>query len=263
MKNIKIRKLILLLFDIAMFTFSYAFIYYVLNANHFFKIENPVDGFMYYMIMVICITVVRFFFRTYGSIWRYAETLDYLYLITADFVGYCICVLVMRLILKIAVPMYFITSVCVLSLLLVLLSRIVYRQLNIERRKYAAEKNDEKKRYVAIIGGGAAGAALLKELKSDKAHNTVPYCFIDTDKSKGGSFINGVRVINPDKGIVNTIKESPVTDIIIAVPSASAEKKQRIIADCAKTGCKVQMYEYIYDRNDGAEKNVQGSVSVT
>lgn len=254
MKNIKIRKLVLLLFDIAMFTFSYVFIYYALNVNHILKIGSRVNEFVCYLIMICCITVVRFFFRTYGSIWRYAETLEYLYLIIADFVGYCMCVLVMRLILKLAIPMYFITSVCILSLLLVLLSRIVYRQLTIERRKYAAKKNDEKKRYVAIIGGGAAGAALLKELKSDKAHNTVPYCFIDTDKNKSGSFINGVKVINPKKGIVNVIKESPITDIIIAIPSASAEKKQRIIADCAKTGCKVKMYEYIYDRNDGADK---------
>ena len=254
MKNIKLRKVILLFFDIAMFVLSYLLVYYILKANRIFEFNDPATELYYFMIMVTCTTVVRFVFRTYGSIWRYAESMDYLYLISADFFGCLLSFTVMRPIMHLKVPAFFIASICSLSLLLVLLSRITYRQLSVYRQSRRRAKGEVEDKYVAIIGAGAAGVAVLNELKNDKTHNFIPYCFIDTDTAKIGSFVQGVKVVHPDSGIAKLLKESPVTDIIIAIPSADSEKKKRIIKECAATGCKVKMYEYIFDRMEGADK---------
>lgn len=254
MKNIKMRKVILLFFDIAMFVMSYLLVYYILKANEIFEFNDPATEFYYFMIMVTCTTVVRFIFRTYGSIWRYAESMDYLYLITADFIGCLLSYTVMRPIMHLKVPAFFIASICSLSLLLVLLSRITYRQLSVYRQSRRRAKGGVEDKYVAIIGAGAAGVAVLNELKNDKTYNFIPYCFIDTDTAKTGSFVQGVKVVHPDSGIAKLLNESPVTDIIIAIPSADSEKKKRIIKECAATGCKVKMYEYVFDRLEGADK---------
>lgn len=254
MKNIKLRKVILLFFDIAMFVLSYLLVYYILKANRIFEFNDPATELYYFMIMVTCTTVVRFVFRTYGSIWRYAESMDYLYLISADFLGCLLSFTVMRPIMHLKVPAFFIASICSLSLLLVLLSRITYRQLSVYRQSRRRAKGEVEDKYVAIIGAGAAGVAVLNELKNDKTHNFIPYCFIDTDTAKIGSFVQGVKVVHPDSGIAKLLKESPVTDIIIAIPSADSEKKKRIIKECAATGCKVKIYEYIFDRMEGADK---------
>ena len=254
MKNIKLRKVILLFFDIAMFVMSYLLVYYILKANEIFEFNDPATEFYYFMIMVTCTTVVRFIFRTYGSIWRYAESMDYLYLITADFIGCLLSYTVMRPIMHLKVPAFFIASICSLSLLLVLLSRITYRQLSVYRQSRRRAKGGVEDKYVAIIGAGAAGVAVLNELKNDKTYNFIPYCFIDTDTAKTGSFVQGVKVVHPDSGIAKLLNESPVTDIIIAIPSADSEKKKRIIKECAATGCKVKMYEYVFDRLEGADK---------
>ena len=253
MKNIKLRKVILLFFDIAMFVLSYLLVYYILKANRIFEFNDPATELYYFMIMVTCTTVVRFVFRTYGSIWRYAESMDYLYLISADFLGCLLSFTVMRPIMHLKVPAFFIASICSLSLLLVLLSRITYRQLSVYRQSRRRAKGGVEDKYVAIIGAGAAGVAVLNELKNDKTHNFIPYCFIDTDTAKIGSFVQGVKVVHPDSGIAKLLKESPVTDIIIAIPSADSEKKKRIIKECTATGCKVKMYEYIFDRMEGAD----------
>lgn len=254
MKNIKLRKVILLFFDIAMFVLSYLLVYYILKANRIFEFNDPATELYYFMIMVTCTTVVRFVFRTYGSIWRYAESMDYLYLISADFLGCLLSFTVMRPIMHLKVPAFFIASICSLSLLLVLFSRITYRQLSIYRQSRRQAKGEVEDKYVAIIGAGAAGVAVLNELKNDKTHNFIPYCFIDTDTAKIGSFVQGVKVVHPDSGIAKLLKESPVSDIIIAIPSADSEKKKRIIKECAATGCKVKMYEYVFERMEGADK---------
>lgn len=254
MKNIKLRKVILLFFDIAMFVLSYLLVYYILKANRIFEFNDPATELYYFMIMVTCTTVVRFVFRTYGSIWRYAESMDYLYLISADFLGCLLSFTVMRPIMHLKVPAFFIASICSLSLLLVLFSRITYRQLSVYRQSRRQAKGEVEDKYVAIIGAGAAGVAVLNELKNDKTHNFIPYCFIDTDTAKIGSFVQGVKVVHPDSGIAKLLKESPVTDIIIAIPSADSEKKKRIIKECAATGCKVKMYEYVFERMEGADK---------
>ena len=253
MKNIKLRKVILLFFDIAMFVLSYLLVYYILKANKIFEFNDPATELYYFMIMVTCTTIVRFVFRTYGSIWRYAESMDYLYLIFADFLGCLLSFTVMRPIMHLKVPAFFIASICSLSLLLVLLSRITYRQLSVYRKSRRRAKGGVGDKYVAIIGAGAAGVAVLNELKNDKTHNFIPYCFIDTDTAKIGSFVQGVKVVHPGSGIAKLLKESPVTDIIIAIPSADSEKKKRIIKECTATGCKVKMYEYIFDRMEGAD----------
>ena len=47
---------------------------------------------------------------------------------------------------------------------------------------------------VAIVGAGQVGVLLAEELRVNKKSHYIPYCFIDTDKSKIGNKISGLKV---------------------------------------------------------------------
>ncbi len=255
MKNLNLRKIFLFLFDILMVVFSYGLVYAMLRISVVFDVGTTKEELISFSSVVVCITIARCMFRTYGSIWRYAGSMEYLFLVVADFVGFLLSVTVSYFIFKDVSHSFFVLNVSTVSLITILASRFMYRQLKIHMN-YKEKNNGANAKYVAIIGAGAAGVALLNEIKQDKNHNIIPYCFIDTDRSKAGSYLNGIKIIHSDDGdIVKILKNTPVTDIIIAIPSLSQERKNEIIKSCAKTGCKVKIYEYVYDRIEGVTKS--------
>jgi len=260
MKTFNLRKIILFFIDVLMVVFSYGFVYAALRMSTVFDVGEASAEILSFFTVVACITIARCVFRTYGSIWRYAGSMEYLYLVIADFVGFILNICVSLLIFKDISHCFFVLNVSTLSLVAVLVSRFCYRQVKIHLN-YKGKNNDSSVKYVAIIGAGAAGVALLNEIKQDKNNNIIPYCFIDTDKTKAGSYLNGIKIIySGNNDIAKIIRNTPVTDIIIAIPSLELEKKNDIIKNCAHTGCKVKIYEYVYDRIEGVAKSPKLSI---
>jgi len=80
---------------------------------------------------------------------------------------------------------------------------------------------------VVIYGAGAAGMQLASALKHDA--NYMPVAYLDDNKSLQGTVINGLRVFPPQvlEGLVN---ERKVTDVLLALPSASISARRKIIS---------------------------------
>ena len=81
-----------------------------------------------------------------------------------------------------------------------------------------------------IIGAGKAANTLLNEIfnakdspyEGDKsAAKYDPVCIIDSDKSKWGTFLHGVKVIGGNDLIIEKAKELDIEVIILAIPSLS------------------------------------------
>ncbi len=255
MLNISFRKIVLFLFDLMALIISYGLVYIVLRATVVFDVGYLPYEIIGISVFIIPITLTRLFTGVYKNIWRYAEAREYLALILADVIGALISLGAGYVIFKDLFFEFFIAASAALSLICILLARVCYRQLGVYHNIREKENVDENLKYVAIFGAGSAGVALLNELRNDKNHNILPYCFFDIDKSKAGSTIRGIKVLYEGDDIVKVLKNSPVTDIIIAIPSLDADKQRLIIQKCAKTGCKVKLYEHVYDRIDGAEKS--------
>ena len=77
-----------------------------------------------------------------------------------------------------------------------------------------------------IYGAGAAGVETAAALSMSRQYKLVGY--VDDDASKAGSTLNGARVY-PAARLAQLIAEYDVTDILLAMPSATRERRFQIL----------------------------------
>lgn len=94
---------------------------------------------------------------------------------------------------------------------------------------------------ILIVGAGEAGIALFKELKQRGFDQRI-VGFADDDKNKIGSSLNGVRVLGPVSEIINFCHDYKITDVIVAVPSASPVFITDIISSVMSCSSSINLY---------------------
>lgn len=101
----------------------------------------------------------------------------------------------------------------------------------------------KKQKKVLIIGAGDAGEKILREINDnqDLMHYDV-VGFLDDDPKKIHRYIHGVKILSKIEGVVSVAGDMDLDEIIIAVPSASAEEMRRIIDLCQKNRGVLQDY---------------------
>lgn len=88
------------------------------------------------------------------------------------------------------------------------------------------EANSKGKKRVLIYGAGAAGRQLALALRSSETHKVVG--FIDEDSTLDDTIILGVKV-KATKKVARQVKKRQVSQILLAVPSASRAKRKAIL----------------------------------
>lgn len=142
----------------------------VLPSN--LKIFSVMEILPHCMAMVVCVLLIIVLLRTYEIIWCYGDKRECLFLVAADICGCCLCFVVGRFILADSTPFMYIISAYMLSLLLVLCLRFIYRQF---KRKLQKKSGVDEKNYIAIIGSGYAGITLIDEIKCYAKSKYKPY----------------------------------------------------------------------------------------
>ncbi len=94
---------------------------------------------------------------------------------------------------------------------------------------------------ILIVGAGEAGIALFKELKQRGLDRRIAG-FADDDKGKIGSSLEGVPVLGPVSQISNYCRDYNVTDVIVAVPSASSPFISDIISSVMSFSSGINLY---------------------
>ncbi|MCL6415812.1 polysaccharide biosynthesis protein [Aestuariirhabdus sp. Z084] len=84
----------------------------------------------------------------------------------------------------------------------------------------------DKRTPVAIYGAGDAGFQLLSAL--ERSSELLPLAFIDDDRSLAGRVIAGLRVYTP-KHIEQLISETGCQEVLLALPSATRQRRREII----------------------------------
>ena len=87
-------------------------------------------------------------------------------------------------------------------------------------------KSEGSPARLLIYGAGAAGVETAAALSMSRQYKLVGY--VDDDASKVGSTLNGARVYSAAR-LPELIAEHVVTDILLAMPSASRERRFRIL----------------------------------
>jgi FlaA1/EpsC-like NDP-sugar epimerase len=80
---------------------------------------------------------------------------------------------------------------------------------------------------VLIYGAGMAGVQLVTML--EHAGEYLPLFFVDDDPGLQGTELNGLRVVAPER-IDELVERHGITEILLAIPSASRPRRREIIA---------------------------------
>lgn len=112
-------------------------------------------------------------------------------------------------------------------------------------------KYSESPKNVLIIGAGSLGRLVIDEMKKETGAVFKPIGVIDDDRSKLGTYINGVKVLGNRNDIKNIVENQSVDLILIAIASISSDEKKKIIEVCHETKVKVKIMPGVYEMIDG------------
>jgi FlaA1/EpsC-like NDP-sugar epimerase len=144
--------------------------------------------------------------------------------------------LINELFLEKALPLAALAIYWALALLYVGGSRLLARQLLIQRPR-------ESER-VAIFGAGEAGARLAASLFAGR--DFLPVGFIDDNRALWGSVIHGVEVYAPGQ-LPDLVETFSVRRVLLAMPSVNHRRRREILASLEPLGVHVQTVPDIGD----------------
>ena len=202
--------------------------------------------FRYALINIVVTLGLFWLFRLYHSLWKYAGIEE------LTNVAYACAVSAAAqwggmMVLGVHVPRSFHPLYLGFLLFLVAASRFAYRFLRALNNRY---RNDRKRRTM-IIGAGEAANAIIKEINNSQYLDGKIVCAIDDNRSKIGSYIQGVKVTGTREDILDMVNKYEVTDIIIAIPSYSKEHLKPILDICKQTECSLKILPGMYQLING------------
>ena len=231
------RKQIVFLMDLFIVNFVYFVMIYWVPIRNGTLITEIFTWIPNLTLMIVCLCGFLWASKSYDSLWRYAETDEYISLIFMGGLAYVVYFLIQKILPIPKIPS--VLSLCIysMSLLLMMTARFIYRK---SRRKVTS-RNQGKKVRCAIIGAGNAGVALLNEMKNNVSNHYQPVCFFDDDPEKVGKFIHGIEVKGKIDMMPLLLRNTMVTEIIFAIPSANPTRRKEILEMCSTLHCHVKV----------------------
>lgn len=181
----------------------------------------------------------------YDSVWAYAGVEELLSVIFVSFLSADGMYLGMKL-LHYNMPRSYYVLYFFFFMVLLMASRFSYRILRRGNHFYQNRLGKGIESRVMLIGAGDAGAMILQEMqRSEQLHKKV-VCIIDDDRNLKGRSLRGVDIVGGRERILPMAAKYEITEIVIAMPSASKKDISAITDICKETECKVQILPGIY-----------------
>ena len=250
------RRTCLIIYDIASVLIAS---FFAIALRYEFELDMIPDHFLNTIVRFlpfnIVITLLIFFLlKLYNSLWAFAGETELQNVIVSCFLSAAINGVGLNIV-KIeakAVPdsYYFMYAFTLVTL--VFASRFSYRFFRSRKHKMQNKHNTTR---VMIIGAGEAGNAIIKEIVTSNFSTMTVACIIDDDKTKWGSFIQGIKVIGGRDKILECADVNNIDEIFIAIPSASPSVIKEILEICKETECKLRVLPGMYQLVNG-EVNV-------
>ncbi len=231
------RKQIVFLMDLVLANIVYFVLIYWVPIRNGTELQQIIAWMPNFGVMLLCLCGFLWLSKSYDSLWRYAETDEYISMIFMGAVAYIVYFLVQKILPIPKIPS--VLSMCIysMSLLLMMTARFIYRKY----RMKVTGRNQGKKVRCAIIGAGSAGVGLLNEIKNNSRNHYQPVCFFDDDPEKIGKFIHGIEVKGKIDMMPLLLRNTMVTEIIFAIPSAAPFRRKEILEMCSTLHCHVKV----------------------
>ena len=191
-------------------------------------------------IVVVVQLAIFFLFGFYNRWWRYVSTRDMWTLVR----GVSVACLVSSLVVYFVAPVEQIRlprSIAIMDWLLLLAfvagSRMLARTI-LERpsTKGIVARGKE----VIVAGAGDAAQVIVKEMLKSPALGATPIGLVDDDPRKQNLRIHGVRVLGDTGDLPRILREQHPDEVLIAMPSATGETRQRVVDAARAAGVTVK-----------------------
>ncbi len=118
--------------------------------------------------------------------------------------------------------------------------RRAYYEGQMKRRRGAVAAFQTRK-PVLLVGAGRAGMLAAKEIKGRGDTNLLIRGFVDDDKDKVGSMVQGVRVLGTTADVPRLVRELDIDHIILTIARASRRDVRRIVNICEQLSIKIRV----------------------
>ncbi len=227
------RTATLLFFDVAATLAAYWLGSFLTRVND----EVFVDNEIFFVVGVLAVFNIAFLalFRSYNNLWEYASIDELIRIL----VSLALSTLVGAVFLWVIGTRLPIRVYVVAFILLVLFCggiRLWYRIFRSKGRQITSTSTDRPR--TLVVGAGETGSlAINRMISRDPNMPGLPIVATDDDKEKRGNHIHGVRVEGGSEDIPALCEKYGIEQIVIAIPSATAEQRREIYSICTQTNC--------------------------
>ena len=227
------RTATLLFFDVVATLAAYWLGSFLTRVND----EVFVDNEIFFVVGILAVFNIAFLalFRSYNNLWEYASIDELIRIL----VSLALSTLVGAVFLWVIGTRLPIRVYVVAFILLVLFCggiRLWYRIFRSKGRQITSTSTDRPR--TLVVGAGETGSlAINRMISRDPNMPGLPIVATDDDKEKRGNHIHGVRVEGGSEDIPALCEMHGIEQIVIAIPSATAEQRREIYGICTQTNC--------------------------
>ena len=194
-------------------------------------------------------------FGLYHKLWRFVDQQDFESIVKAAVVSTLVLTVTLFLLSPYLTtgdfdtdpPRGVIAADFLITLALIAGSRFLVRMLN-ERGSRIPQKGA---REVLVVGAGNGGQAVTWEMRRNPELGDVPIGFVDDDPRKRGMRIAGLKVVGSTDELARVLDDTEPDDVIIAIPSAPGELRQKVVTACRQRGIPVRTLPTVFELLSG------------
>ena len=205
---------------------------------------------MLFLPLQISITLLVYcLLRMYSFVWHSVSVYDVWRMVLAVTAAYAVAT-GFSLYLGDRMPRSVLFMQFVFELILIVTPRCALRFISAMHHALRQSRSSSEER-VMLIGAGEAGRVLARELRTSSRVSAKLCCVIDDDPSKWDKFLEGTKIIGGRGMIPEAVEREGITQIIFAIPTASAADRRDILNICNKTGCRTSTLPGVYQLVNG------------
>lgn len=201
------------------------------------------NAFMFIYFDIFAMIFIFFLLKLYFSTWSYASIIELISIVMACII-YEMFEFIYKTLFLIEMPRSYFFVKLFLLIFFVGGIRFSYR---IARVIAISRINKKRLRKTMIVGAGDAGRLIIDEIYNNSTtFDSKIVCIVDDDKSKVRSYIRGIKIEGSTKDIERLVDKHDIKEIIIAIPSATKEKINKIVKECHKTKAEIKILPSLY-----------------
>ena len=265
-KYLKKQSLLLTVYDLFIACFS-CFVIFYLYLHKTGDLIAPDTILIKSLIFIITVFGIRYLFKLYSQVWRYAEVNCYLKLMVSDFLAMGLYYVMDRIVLQSIFDIKRLSfgntvSLFSINLLITLATRIVYRycfkygnnvtglgklsnkilQIFSFGRVKTLNNSVAIKIPVAILGAGRIGTSLAQEFNNNANSIYTPAMFLESDLNKIGKEIDNIHIY--DENISKKqFEKYRIEEVIFTVPNMDINKRQELYKRYKDYGLRIKVYD--------------------